>query len=75
MIICATDTSGTHKLNFSTMQPIFTAYCPATDETESNLTGEEAWDIAYEMYLHHGIGKVLLNGTLIGMYPDEDYQY
>jgi hypothetical protein len=49
---------------------MFTAYCPATDETESNLSSDQAWDIAYEMYIEHGIGKVLLNGTLIGMYPD-----
>lgn len=49
---------------------MFTAYCPATNETESNLSGDQAWDIAYEMYIENGIGQVLLNGTLIGMYPD-----
>ena len=49
---------------------MFTAYCPATNETESNLSGDQAWDIAYEMYIENGIGQVLINGTLIGMYPD-----
>jgi hypothetical protein len=58
-----------HKL-FTLFLIMFTAYCPATDETESNLSSDQAWDIAYEMYIEHGIGKVLLNGTLIGMYPD-----
>ena len=49
---------------------MFTAFCPATGEIESNLSGDQAWDIAFEMYKEHGIGKVLLNGILIGMYPD-----